>query len=250
MCPQSLAPASLWTDRYTARRFSGSDTNVPFKNLFAKYLPTGGDCFEVGCFPGRFLAHLGKKYNYVVSGIDLVPGSRDYLQRVLTEQGVKVGALTEGDFLQFIPESKYDVVCSFGFVEHFTDTEDIIRRHLNMLKPGGILLLSSPNFTGVQYLLHRCLDKNSLAYHNIESMDFRRWTRVLADNEMEILFQNYYGTCGFWVGDSCPTESRWRHGRNLVAALIKYSMMSVDKIVDYPNPVLSPFMVSISRKRK
>jgi 2-polyprenyl-3-methyl-5-hydroxy-6-metoxy-1,4-benzoquinol methylase len=37
---------------------------------------------------------------------------------------------------------------SWGLIEHFTDTESVISAHVNLLKPGGILIVSIPNLRG------------------------------------------------------------------------------------------------------
>jgi 2-polyprenyl-3-methyl-5-hydroxy-6-metoxy-1,4-benzoquinol methylase len=37
---------------------------------------------------------------------------------------------------------------SWGPIEHFTDTESVISAHVNLLKPGGILIVSIPNLRG------------------------------------------------------------------------------------------------------
>src|SRR5713101_7012934 len=98
-----------------------SKTHILFEDLFDRFLKPGGTCFEVGCYPGNFLIHLGRRFGYEVSGIDATPF-------VLTRmpprfQGVKVGRFYQGDFLQFQPPGLFDVVCSFGFIEHFTNFE-------------------------------------------------------------------------------------------------------------------------------
>jgi 2-polyprenyl-3-methyl-5-hydroxy-6-metoxy-1,4-benzoquinol methylase len=44
-------------------------------------------------------------------------------------------------------------VISFGFIEHFDNPENVIQKHLDLLKPGGILIVGVPNFTGIHGIL-------------------------------------------------------------------------------------------------
>jgi SAM-dependent methyltransferase len=244
-----LTSKEFWSSAYRNERLRYSEEGVVFKDLFEKYLPEGGSCFEVGCYPGTFLIYLGKRFNYTVSGIDWMPNSKEMLQERLHRYGVKVGHLVEGDFLAYHTESKYDVVCSFGFMEHFIDIERVITLHLELLKPGGILVISCPNFKKAQYLLHRWLDRDGLDHHNLEAMDFGRWHKTLTDNNMEILYQNYYQTIGFWATRS-HVKSVPSLARNWAISALGYSTLAISKLTNFPNSVLSPHMISISKKKE
>jgi 2-polyprenyl-3-methyl-5-hydroxy-6-metoxy-1,4-benzoquinol methylase len=43
------------------------------------------------------------------------------------------------------PREAFDVVLSGGFIEHFTDVAAIVQKHLQLLKPGGRLVVMIPN---------------------------------------------------------------------------------------------------------
>ncbi|MBP9080105.1 MAG: class I SAM-dependent methyltransferase [Flavobacteriales bacterium] len=55
---------------------------------------------------------------------------------------VKEGVLNPTDFA---PES-FDVVCTFEVVEHLVDPSDEIDKMLTLLRPGGLLYVTVPNF--------------------------------------------------------------------------------------------------------
>jgi 2-polyprenyl-3-methyl-5-hydroxy-6-metoxy-1,4-benzoquinol methylase len=241
-----LTPQSVWDERYRDLDMECAEEECQFQELFDKYLPGNGTLFEVGCYPGRLMIYLGRKLGYVVSGIDRTPYVHDRLRSRLEKCGVKCGELIEGDFFKFQSEKKYDVVCSFGFIEHFSDTEDVLKRHVALLKPGGILVISAPNFVGaVQFLLHNWLDRDNLSQHNLTATNLDEWSRILMKLGMHTSYSNYYGTAGFWV-EADP--SRAQPLKRLFVKLIQYSMMMCDKLLDYPNAAISPFMISISRK--
>src|ERR1051326_5710080 len=127
-----VATQPYWDALHESRQTVFEPEEVLFRELFTRYLPRGGECFEVGCYPGNFLIWLAQNLGYTVSGIDATPFIRDQMPRRLAQHGVRVGELLHGDFLAFEPTRTYDVVCSFGFIEHFEDTENLIRRHARL----------------------------------------------------------------------------------------------------------------------
>ncbi len=45
----------------------------------------------------------------------------------------------------------FDIVISFGFVEHFDDPRPVIKRHIEFCRPGGYVAIVIPNLQGVYY---------------------------------------------------------------------------------------------------
>ena len=68
-------------------------------------------------------------------------------------------------------EKKYDLVLSCGLIEHFEDTKAIIKSHIQFLNKGGKLLITLPNFTGVNGWVQQKFDNENYLKHNIKSMD-------------------------------------------------------------------------------
>jgi len=59
-----------------------------------------------------------------------------------------------------LPENlkgKYDIAMSFGLAEHFKDTErvKVIKSHIDLIKPKGIVLISVPNKINPPYRIHK-----------------------------------------------------------------------------------------------
>jgi 2-polyprenyl-3-methyl-5-hydroxy-6-metoxy-1,4-benzoquinol methylase len=217
-------------------------TPILFEDLFERFLKPGGTCFEIGCYPGNFLIHLGRRFSYEVSGIDATPFVLTRMPDRLRHHGLKIGNIYQGDFLTIRSDRLYDVVCSFGFIEHFTNFEEVIDKHLHILAPGGTLIISCPNFRYAQFLFHRLLDPVNLRRHVLAAMDLNRWRKVLQKNGMETLHHDYYRTAGFWADTP-------RSGR--LAAHAVYYVKRINQVIDlrinYPNRFLSPYMISISR---
>jgi SAM-dependent methyltransferase len=232
-----------WWDTSYAADLTYRPGAVLFAAELARFLPRGGTAFEVGCYPGKFLIWLSKELGYTVSGIDLTPRV-SALPAYMRSLGVDVGSVTHGDFFQLPLAPVYDLVCSFGFIEHFTNFAEALARHVALVKPGGWLVVSCPNLRRGQFVLHRALDAETLRRHFLPAMDFAAWRRAIEPAGMDVVHQAYTGTCQFWCDFAAvPKSRRWIAGKTTGAAAF------IDRHVHAPNPWFSPYMLMVARKR-
>jgi len=142
-------------------------------------------CLEIGCHPGRFLAVFGE-LGYELFGIDYATNVAN-LPGWLKRRGYRVGTFWAEDFTRFAPQRTFDVVASFGFIEHFTDWEDILERHAALVSDKGYLVLEAPNFTGTfQHWLHSNFDQVNYARHHIPAMDIEKWAKILEGSPEDV----------------------------------------------------------------
>jgi len=62
--------------------------------------------------------------------------------------GYMVGSFVNDDFMVFEPGRKFDVVVSFGFIEHLTDLGDILDKRAELVASGGYLVVEVPDCIG------------------------------------------------------------------------------------------------------
>jgi len=205
-----------------------ADELVKFLDCFIG-LGHGKTCLEVGCYPGRYLHFLGSK-GYDVSGIDRTPHVHTRLVPWLQANNMSLGTFIVGDFETERLSERFDLVCSFGFIEHFRNFDEVIGRHASLLKPGGRLIVTAPNFAGLfQRLLHKCLDAENLARHHLAAMNPSKWRRQLEKLGMSVEFDGYFGVFDFWTDnpDASRLQSRltWEvvKRRDLVRRCVKRS---------------------------
>jgi 2-polyprenyl-3-methyl-5-hydroxy-6-metoxy-1,4-benzoquinol methylase len=103
---------------------------------------------DVGCGVGEFMLML-REMGFVVEGID---GSQEQMDIVysLGFEG-KVADLEDG--LPYPTESFWLVSC-LELIEHIAKAEDLLGEIHRVLRPGGCLLLSTPNFSFLNNRLH------------------------------------------------------------------------------------------------
>jgi SAM-dependent methyltransferase len=108
-------------------------------------LKKGSHVLDIGCGNGKFLKYLLHFGDFRLHGIELEGNSARRAARN-PEIHLKTGAIAHGDF----PSASIDAVTMFHVFEHLTEpahTLDIIDE---ILKPGGIFMLSFPNIDSFQ----------------------------------------------------------------------------------------------------
>jgi SAM-dependent methyltransferase len=197
-----LTDEKFWSDSYVETEFHDlAEHNVA---VFVKrYLQEEKNktAFELGSFPGAFLPTIGR-YHYKLSGIDFNPRNSDELPMWLKSHGVDVGNFYSGDLFEFVHNNnhQFDLVCSFGLIEHFENFDELIGMHIRLLAPGGKLIITTPNFRGLmQYLPHKIFDSYNLSKHYLPSMSPKKWKKIIEDEGLTVMHAGYFGGYMFWV---------------------------------------------------
>jgi SAM-dependent methyltransferase len=104
------------------------------------------EVLELGCAPGRMIrnmAALAPEHHY--SGVDFAPAALEDARRMLAEAGL-APELHASDARVFAAERPYDLVVSFGLIEHFEEPLEMIRHHARLVRTGGVVGITVPNF--------------------------------------------------------------------------------------------------------
>ena len=167
-----------------------------FNRLFyRKVIPGKKSLLEVGCAPGKFMIYFAEQFGFRVSGIDFSQSGYEMTCKNLELTGVK-GDVIEGDFLSYpLPKERWDIVFSAGFVEHFSDPFAVLQKKISLLKPGGILLTTIPNFAGFTGLTRRVMNHEIYLKHNpISGHDLLNIYKSLALKDIDV---GYFGSLRF-----------------------------------------------------
>lgn len=175
--------------------------------VFESCLPEGNlSLVEVGGAPGQYCAYLGKYRGYRPSIIEYSEaGCRKTRENFkLLDLDVTIYQRDFFDDLSDLP--RFEVVMSLGFIEHFDDLNDVLRRHVALLDKGGILILGVPNFRGIARWVFARTAPDTLARHNLDAMDLKNWDILESDFGLTPLFKGYLG--GFQPKDLKRCERR------------------------------------------
>ena len=61
---------------------------------------------------------------------------------------------------QYLESEGWDLVASFGFVEHFIDPVEAVSKHIEVACPDGLILISVPNHAGLNGKILRFVNKD------------------------------------------------------------------------------------------
>lgn len=147
---------------------------------------------EIGGFPGRYLAYLSSKFNLLPTSLDYNSDSQK-IEEAFAVMDVKEYTILQKDFTSFEPTEEYDYVMSNGFIEHFTNYDEILDRHLNYLKKGGKLYVMIPNMKGYIRFYKFLVDYKNLKIHNLESMDLGVFQNFAKRNNLKTIHLSYFG---------------------------------------------------------
>jgi 2-polyprenyl-3-methyl-5-hydroxy-6-metoxy-1,4-benzoquinol methylase len=258
---QSTVNGDLAGPEYWRKFWSGSDqADVRFDpesrnlrdlhSLFRRWLPSapGKKFIELGCHPGRFLWYFATYFGCRVSGVDYIESLCRTTEYNLADHGIQADII-HANLLDFNvePDASWDIVASFGLLEHFDVGAGIIRKHFELAVPGGIVVITVPNLQGIYGNILRILEPDAFAAHRIISLEQLK-VETETSTKCEILEAGYFGRLGFGHTGLREAAGRlvWPFGYFARAALY-----AVEKMAQYllkPSAALSPYIAVLARK--
>lgn len=109
-----------------------------------KFLPLSGKILDIGCGDGQISKKIMKQTKSVVYGIDIAQKSLDY--------AAKNGILVKhADVTKKLPfqANFFDGVYASEIIEHLIDPDNFVKEIHRVLKKGGTLVITTPNFIGL-----------------------------------------------------------------------------------------------------
>ncbi|MGA0555721.1 class I SAM-dependent methyltransferase [Larkinella sp. VNQ87] len=173
----------------------------PFLPLIRQLVSTHPirSALELGGFPGYYSVWLKKHLKTDTTLLDYVvhPKILHDLERANGLPEGSVGVI-ETDLFQYTPQRGFDLVMSNGLIEHFDDIETILEKHVESLNPGGVLLVTLPNFRGLNGWFQKTFDPENYAKHNIRSMDLDRLRQASQRLGLQNIRVDYDGRFMLW----------------------------------------------------
>jgi ubiquinone/menaquinone biosynthesis C-methylase UbiE len=155
---------------------------------------------EVGCGPGYFLRCFEKWFpQSELVGLDINRNLIEHAQKYLS----KTKLLThDGHKLPFSDKS-FDVLCSLQVIEHLEKPESFFKEANRVLRKDGILILSTPNPTGIpaNVLKHKW---KGFRYDHISLKTPGQWRDILSNSGFSILDDGTTLLTGFKILQKLP----------------------------------------------
>jgi SAM-dependent methyltransferase len=229
---------SVWKNLPPIQQYSGPV--IEQHPVLSKFLSrTRGRAIEIGCVPGNFMIYLNKEFGYSVDGLDYSE-NLEYTRANLERNSVHDAKLYHENAFDFVPETKYDLVFSAGFVEHFDDHNLAVRKHAELAKPGGLVVVIVPNITHVHRVLCGLFAPEFLSVHRFPLMDKRILRETLEQEGLRVVHCEYHRTF--------RPVYRLPKPLDLVSRGLQKSLR-LARLDDLGNRFASPYLISISTKK-
>ena len=238
---RSLTEKDFWEKYWLHFKTFDVEKNIPFERILNLF-PKGNKSFiEVGGFPGTFSIYFKKNFNYEITLLDyLVKPEVVHAMEVANGLSKKTVKILEADFLDFVSQIKYDVVFSWGFIEHFKDTALILKKHANLLQMDGTMIVGLPNFLGLNGLVQKLFDPKNLSTHYLPSMEFKNLENILAGLNLTNCRVFYCGRPCLWLETTAMLNPFIRLGVKVISKLISF--------LPFSGKLWSPYIVIYATK--
>jgi ubiquinone/menaquinone biosynthesis C-methylase UbiE len=117
---------------------------------------------DMGCGSGNILIETSKKVNKAY-GADISRSALEFISKRISSEKIHNVELilSDGNSLP-LKDSMFDLVISTDVIEHFEKPGKIIRECYRLLRPGGLLFLTTPNYSSFWPVMETLSDMLSL----------------------------------------------------------------------------------------
>ncbi len=124
-----------------------SDFYFSLVRAVRRHLPTGARVLEIGVGSGYLLSQLETRHGCRCFGVDLLPSAMRASRATAQHFGATLRLMIGSGFALPHPEGSFDVVMSFGLIEHFEParTRVLLSEHARVCRLGGLVIVSTPN---------------------------------------------------------------------------------------------------------
>ncbi|HVU99202.1 MAG TPA: class I SAM-dependent methyltransferase [Puia sp.] len=213
--------------------------------------------FEVGCGSSGWLPYFAHTYGLTVSGIDYSEvGCR------LAEENLRILNIPHDEIIckdlfekNCTGGRTYDIVFSYGVIEHFDHPEDIIRIFSSFLNPGGLMITLVPNLNGLMGRMSRRYIPDIYKIHKVMTREqLRQFHEV---NSLKTLKAGYAGTFTLAVMPLVHSK-HWLLRQDTRLGRTGMALFSlIDKVcsklfrlfrINLPSKAFSPYIICVAEK--
>lgn len=136
----------------------------------AKHIPKRGQLLDVGAGPGIFVSESNRQ-GWNATGLEPSSWAATYGQENYHVHMIQADMAA----LESLPAHSYDAITMFDVIEHVIDPATLVKAASRLLKPGGLLVITTPKFdSAVARLMAKkwyCMFPAHLHYFTQASME-------------------------------------------------------------------------------
>jgi SAM-dependent methyltransferase len=230
-----------------------NEVNRQIDRLLGRLFPERQDgraLLEVGAARSAWLPYFARRFGFAVTGLDYSARGAEQARQILAAADV-AGHVVQADM--FVPPAelldRFDVVISFGVVEHFDDTAAALAALARFARRGGVIITSVPNMAGWVGTLQRRLNPSVYAVHKpISRADLVKAHRTA---RLELLECRHFMGMNWSVVNIAGWQDERRRQRvaRILSRVSKVSWLIERRGLRFPrNRLTSPYIVAVARR--
>ncbi|MFO7653590.1 MAG: methyltransferase domain-containing protein [Candidatus Krumholzibacteriia bacterium] len=148
---------------------------------------------EIGGARSQHVVHLHRRFGFRTSIIDYSEVGCAGTAHSLARHGVDLGGeiICRDVFDCADLAGSFDVVTSFGVLEHFSDPAAALRNICRLLRPGGWIFTAIPNTAGLMFGMYKHLAPEIYRMHQV--IDRSRLLDIHRQAGLSVRFVRYFG---------------------------------------------------------
>ncbi len=147
-------------------------TRNDFVKFILKYIKKNSYVLDIGCGDGYYAFQISKNKKIKnVTALDVSKNSIDYAKKKYPCSKINF-IIGEFEKINF-NEKKFDAVYMCEIIEHFDNTEKILKKIFTILKPDGMLFISTPNLLRLENRIRGLFRKK---YIFVDKSHFKEFT--------------------------------------------------------------------------
>ena len=183
---------SIWNKEKKKRRnnifykYYYKEYDNVLQNILNQLKIEKADILDLGCGSGNLLLRLYKlKPWHCYYGIDYSETAINKAKEKFINTNI-YNNLYFGDIFNYNFNKKFDLIISAGLIEHFTNPNSIIERHIYYSKQNGLIAISVPYFSNpfIKFLL-KIFNSPILKTHNFNILSINSLYKTLKINNLE-----------------------------------------------------------------
>jgi len=136
---------NMYSDQRNSSELADSQRIKAMKAIFDRLNPQSNTILDIGCFDGIFLS-LVKNQDNDFYGLDASDWAIEHMQK----KEIKIQKFFfDGKTKLPFEKDFFDIVIAGEIIEHIFDTDFFLEEISRVLKPGGRLLISTPNIASL-----------------------------------------------------------------------------------------------------
>lgn len=196
--------------KFTGERFIPTEQGAIRLEHYHRYalvldIVKGKKVLDIACGEGYGSSMIAQSARSVI-GVDISHEAIEHASKIYASQN-NLKFLCSNASSVDLPDASFDVVVSFETIEHLTEQQEMLAELRRVLRPDGILIMSSPN---------RPVYSDAADYHNefhVKELDFQELDEILRSQFQTVQYYGQRLSIGSTIqplNKSCPAYMAWQ----------------------------------------